>query len=198
MDTFVPPGVLTSIAPIINDNEILLFDVNNISNSKYDYVLELVRNSAEFNENVYNGRLVFTLDHVTKTIEEFYKWIQTDVVCYISQNLLVKKTDVSYDSSSFNLILKSDITYTGTTQFDFGNETNSKIVTINNLYISDKVKYFTYIPIETTDTSLDDFVLNDVFFNIENIKNNISFDIRGISTKGASGIYTIKYILCIC
>jgi len=49
------------------------------------------------------------------------------------------------------------------------------------------------VPISTTGTSLDDFALNGVRFNIENIIGSTSFDIRATSTNNASGTYRITY-----
>ena len=81
-----------------------------------------------------------------------------------------------------------------TDTFNFGNEDDEIIKTISNISLTNtNIKSFTYIPILTTETSLTDFKLNGVIFNIENIINNTSFDIRGTALNGASGIYTINY-----
>lgn len=81
---------------------------------------------------------------------------------------------------------------------NFNSESNSSIVTILSASVTnDNIKGFSYIPIETTETSLDDFTINGVVFNIENIVDNISFDIRGSSLNNASGSYTIKYKIII-
>ena len=81
---------------------------------------------------------------------------------------------------------------------NFNSEYNSSIVTILSASVTnDNIKGFSYIPIETTETSLDDFTINGVVFNIENIVDNISFDIRGSSLNNASGNYTIKYKIII-
>jgi hypothetical protein len=55
------------------------------------------------------------------------------------------------------------------------------------------VKGFSVVPTETTATSLDDFKLNGVSFNIENIVDNVSFDIRASAQNDASGVYTATY-----
>jgi hypothetical protein len=85
----------------------------------------------------------------------------------------------------------------GTTTVDFGSEQDSAEVVITSTMIDDtKIKAVTFIPVETTATSLDDFKLNGVSFSIQNIINTTSFTIRGVASNNASGIYTIKYIIC--
>lgn len=84
----------------------------------------------------------------------------------------------------------------GTASIFFNNEDMFSISTILNSDLSNlNIKGFTYIPIETNLTSLDDFSLNAVTFNIENINNNVSFDIRGTAQNNATGTYSIKYIV---
>jgi hypothetical protein len=79
---------------------------------------------------------------------------------------------------------------------DFWSENDRIATTINSLLITNaNIKGFTYIPTETTETSLDDFTNNNVRFNIENIIDNVSFDIVGQSGNNATGNYTIKYLL---
>lgn len=85
---------------------------------------------------------------------------------------------------------------TGTANFDFQKETDFVINTISNLNLTNNnLKTFITVPQETTETSIDDFSLNAVSFQIENIIDNISFDIRAFATNNASGIYQIKYII---
>lgn len=87
---------------------------------------------------------------------------------------------------------------TNTNVLNFGNEEDTAVNTIANLLITNaNVRSASFIPIETTETSLDDFKLNGVSFNIENIIDNTSFDIRGTALNNASGNYTIKYIIAI-
>lgn len=82
----------------------------------------------------------------------------------------------------------------GTSVLNFGHEKDTSINTILHASItSANIKSFSIIPIETTETSLDDFKLNGVTFNIENIIDNTSFDIRGTASKKATGNYTITY-----
>lgn len=92
-----------------------------------------------------------------------------------------------------------DNTYiSGTATLDFRDEDNIVITTINNVLITVAgLKNITFVPTETIETSLDDFSLNGVTFNIENIVDNISFDIRGTASSNASGIYTVNYIITI-
>jgi hypothetical protein len=84
----------------------------------------------------------------------------------------------------------------GLANMDFGNEESNAIVTISNAVITNaNIKSFTFILQETADTSFDDFYLNGLEFLIQNIIDNTSFDLVGVATNGASGIYQIKYIL---
>lgn len=83
-----------------------------------------------------------------------------------------------------------------TIAIDFGDEQNSKVETISSALITNaNIKSFTFIPQSTTETSLDDFALNGVAFEIENIIDNVSFDIRATAVNNASGNYTLKYLL---
>jgi hypothetical protein len=84
----------------------------------------------------------------------------------------------------------------GTALLNFGNEEDGVVVTIADIVItSTTVMSITFLPQETTETSLDDFKLNGVTFNLENIIDNTSFDIRGTASNDASGNYTVKYII---
>ncbi len=79
---------------------------------------------------------------------------------------------------------------------DFTNEQDEVITTVVNANLTNaNFKGFSYFPIETTATSLDDFKLNGVIFTIENIINNTSFDIRATALNNASGIYRIDYTI---
>ena len=81
------------------------------------------------------------------------------------------------------------------TIFNFGtNENDFVINTISSAVITNaNINTTTFKPSETTETSLDDFTLNGLSFNIENIIDNVSFDIRAIAANNASGNYTINY-----
>lgn len=82
----------------------------------------------------------------------------------------------------------------GIANFDFGKETDFVIYTVNNVNLTNSnLKTFTIIPQETPETSLDDFSLNAISFQIENIIDNVSFDIRALAINNASGIYQVKY-----
>jgi hypothetical protein len=82
--------------------------------------------------------------------------------------------------------------------FDFGNEQDFKTIEILNSSISNSnLKSFTIIPVETSETSLDDFNLNGLNFNISNIIDNVSFNITANALNNASGNYTIKYLITI-
>lgn len=84
----------------------------------------------------------------------------------------------------------------GTAIVNFGNENSSAITTILNAVLTNSsVQGASFLPQETSETSLDDFSLNGVTFNIENIIDNVSFDIRGTAINDASGNFTVKYII---
>jgi hypothetical protein len=86
----------------------------------------------------------------------------------------------------------------GTSILNFGNENDYIKLTISDALITNtNVKSFSFIPQETSETSLDDFSLNGVSFTIANIINNTSFDIIGTASNEASGNYTIKYLIII-
>ena len=86
----------------------------------------------------------------------------------------------------------------GSSVFDFGNENDSVVNTILSASITNNtLKSATFVNVGTTETSLDDFVLNGVSFNIENIVDNVSFDIRATAINNASGNYTINYKILI-
>jgi hypothetical protein len=83
---------------------------------------------------------------------------------------------------------------TATIAITFLSEEDAAVVTISSaLLTSANFKGATFIPKETTATSLDDFKLNGVSFNIENIIDNTSFDIRATALNNATGNYTITY-----
>jgi hypothetical protein len=79
---------------------------------------------------------------------------------------------------------------------DFGNENNSAFITVNSAVLTNaNILGCTFIPQDTAETSLEDFSLNGVSFSIQNIVNNVSFDVVGTATNEASGNYTVKYLI---
>jgi len=84
---------------------------------------------------------------------------------------------------------------TASLTWDFGtNEADTVVQTIaSGVLTATNFKGLTLIPTETTETSLDDFKLNGVTFNIENIIDGVSFDIRANASNEASGVYTGTY-----
>jgi len=88
----------------------------------------------------------------------------------------------------------SSISATLDLTFDF-EENLAKTTISNSLLTLTNFRSFTFIPIETAETSLDDFILNGISFNIENIVNNTSFDIKATSQNGATGAYRINYYI---
>jgi hypothetical protein len=109
------------------------------------------------------------------------------------------------DSGNLKYVTASDIAslaggtiISGTSVVDFGNENDYATLTIANGSITTAgIKNVSIIPQETSETSLDDFGLNNVSFAIENIIDNVSFAIRGIAGNNASGNYTVKYLITI-
>jgi hypothetical protein len=86
----------------------------------------------------------------------------------------------------------------GTTVLNFGTESDIAVNTVTSALVTNaNIKSFSYLSTETSETSLDDFTLNAVTFNIENIIDNTSFDIRGSAANNATGNYTIKYLITI-
>ena len=121
------------------------------------------------------------------------------------QDLLVSGTSIKtingnslLGSGDITIIAGESTPITGTVAIAMGNEESSKIITINDSTITlASLKEYAFINIETSETSLDDFTLNGLSFGIENIVDNVSFDIRANATNNASGNYTIKYIITI-
>ena len=73
-----------------------------------------------------------------------------------------------------------------TDTFDFGSLSDAVVKTITNASLtSANFNSFTVIPQETSGASLDDFKLNGVVFNIENIVDSTSFDIRATAIDNA-------------
>ena len=84
----------------------------------------------------------------------------------------------------------------GTTTLNFGSESDSATTTISSTEIkSGNIFNITFVPIGTTETSLDDFKLNGVAFNIQNVVDSTSFDIFGTAMNNATGTYTVNYFI---
>jgi len=95
-----------------------------------------------------------------------------------------------------NLVPAGPTYITGTAVIDFGNENDCAVTTVSNASITNTgLKSCSFVPQDTTATSLDDFSLNGVSFSIENIVDNTSFDVRGTAVNNASNNYTIKYLI---
>lgn len=96
-------------------------------------------------------------------------------------------SSLSGGGSGFNQITASDT-------FTFSSEDNFIVKTISSASLTNtNFRGFSVLHTETTATSLDDFTLNAVTFNIENIIDNTSFDIRASAVNSATGTYTITY-----
>lgn len=95
-----------------------------------------------------------------------------------------------------NLVPSGSTYITGTAIVDFGSENDYAITTVLNSSITNSnIKSISFTPKDTPSTSLDDFSLNGVYFNIENIIDNTSFDIRGTAINNASNNYIINYLI---
>jgi hypothetical protein len=106
-------------------------------------------------------------------------------VLTLNENGRIEEQSVSLGSS-----------LSGTTVLNFENENDSVVNTITSNFItSSNISNVFFIPQETAETTLDDFSLNGLIFNIENIINNISFDVRATAFNNASGNYTVKYLI---
>jgi pimeloyl-ACP methyl ester carboxylesterase len=97
-----------------------------------------------------------------------------------------------------NSTTSSGIVISGNSILNFDGEQDKAINTIANTSITlAGIKSISFIPIETTETSIDDFTLNGVDFKVVNVIDNLSFDIIGSAVNNASGNYTVKYIITI-
>jgi len=85
-------------------------------------------------------------------------------------------------------------TITASLTFTFVNEELYVVNTVlNGSLTNSNFLSFSIINTETSSMTLDDYTLNGVVFNIENIIDNTSFDIRASSSNGSTGTYTITY-----
>jgi len=121
----------------------------------------------------------------------------TNVIeCYNSDEQLIARID-----TLGNIFTEGHAGFTvisGTAILNFGEESNSAIISISNIFITNaSIKSISFLNIETSESSLDDFTLNGIIFNIENIIDNTSFDIRGSAVNDASGNFTLKYFILI-
>jgi hypothetical protein len=84
----------------------------------------------------------------------------------------------------------------GFADFDFQNEDNTVVVTIANTDVTSGSFFgFSYMPVATNETTTDDFMLNGVSVNLENIIDNTSFDLRATAINNASGVYRVNYYI---
>ena len=76
-------------------------------------------------------------------------------------------------------------------------EDGSTTITIPSVLLTNaNFKNFSYLPNVSTDhDSLDDFQWDELNFKIQNIIDNVSFDIVATSTQGTWGNYNIKYTI---
>jgi len=84
----------------------------------------------------------------------------------------------------------------GQTTITFGTINTVAVGTIASLLITNSnIKSISFIPFETAETSLDDFILNDISINLQNIIDNVSFDIQLKTPTDAVGNYTVNYYI---
>lgn len=87
---------------------------------------------------------------------------------------------------------------TGTAVFNFGDEdTNIPVVITNAVITSANLVSTSFIPLETSETSIDDFYLNGVSASLISITDGVDFTLLGTSLRGATGNYSIKYLITI-
>ena len=91
----------------------------------------------------------------------------------------------------------SNISNTAILSFPIVQEEEDALITINSVLLTNlNFKTFNYLPLISVDHEhLDDFQWDGLYFNIENIVDNTSFDIRATSKSGTWGNYNIKYII---
>lgn len=124
-------------------------------------------------------------------------YIVGDIISVIGGSLYSCQVN-TFNSAVWDLIGGSStiITVSNNSVFDFGNEGDYSANIIANASLTNaNFKSFSWFPIETAETSIDDFKLNAVSFVLESITDNTNFTIRGTSDNGATGNYTIKYVI---
>lgn len=87
-------------------------------------------------------------------------------------------------------------TVSGFSDFVFVDEDDFVVNTIASIVLTNaNIHSVTIMPQSLGDTSLDDFNLNGLTFNVEDIVDNVSFNIRASAMNNASGTYRIKYLI---
>jgi hypothetical protein len=90
---------------------------------------------------------------------------------------------------------------TGTVDLDFGPATtesgNAKVTVANLLVTNANFRSFSFLRQENADHRFDDFTVEDISFAIQNIQDNVSFEIAGTAPQNAWGKYQIKYSITI-
>jgi len=176
------PGAITNIKPSAPNHSVIIGYV------EYSHLV-----NGKIFVKVDNGHELGELHNVDTTISKTTLVNNDNFLVQDSQDLNIWKkfTWENLKSQVITQITDNEV-------FNFSFEDDSVIKTILNSQITNSnFTSFNYIPQETSETSLDDFKLNGVNFNIENIIDNTSFDIRATAINNASGNYTIKYIVII-
>lgn len=133
---------------------------------------------------------------------------KTNVVVSLTDNILISDTSDTGNLKKTTVQSIIDLAPNGgggggtlisaISVLNFFNEEDKALITVSNTSITNSnIKSFSFIPVETSETSLDDFSLNGLSFSISNIIDNVSFDIIGTAINDASGNYTIKYLITI-
>ena len=141
------------------------------------------------------GDNVLTADKTLITNKSYVAAATGDslLISDVSDSGNLKETTVQ---DILNLVPSGSTYITGTAIVDFGSENDYAITTVLNSSITNSnIKSISFTPKDTPSTSLDDFSLNGVYFNIENIIDNTSFDIRGTAINNASNNYIINYLI---
>jgi len=99
--------------------------------------------------------------------------------------------------ATLNPVAPSYISGTAVMSFPEAYEDSFAITTVLNTSITNAlVKSVSFIPQVSTDhDSLDDFQWDGLTFNIENIVDGVSFDIRATASNNTWGDYNVKYLI---
>lgn len=99
--------------------------------------------------------------------------------------------------ATLNPVAPSYISGTAVLSFPETPEDSFAITTIANTSITNAlVKSVSFIPLVSSDhDSLDDFQWDGLTFNIENIVDGVSFDIRATASNNTWGDYNVKYLI---
>lgn len=88
------------------NTDVLLFDLNDMINSKFLFVENLIWYVANFNENIFDGTIEFRKDGITKTTQEFYDFMKIDLPAFALQSLNVNTKNLIIDEHNNRILMK--------------------------------------------------------------------------------------------